>query len=722
MGLGTVVCAKAWTAKMKKMDKRFIVKTEDYKEMSDISSPIADENWAYNYDHMGNRLSATEGADAFSYTANALNQYTFATGQGNLTYDADGNLTSDLYWTYTWDALNRLVDMTPTQEGRVQGYKKHAFTYDYMSRRVRKQVYDWNVTNWDSVPSVDEKYVYDGWSLIAVYDGTSADALIRTYTWGMDGGTGGIGAQLSAKEHAGSRAGKTYLYVYDATGNVTQIVDSADGSVVAKYQYDPFGKTRLATGDGYQDINPFRYQTKFTDHNTGLIYYGYRFYSHGLGRFLNRDPLGEQGGLNLYAFVGNDPVNAREYLGLSVIREGGPDEYHWWREGLNDKHSDGNSNWRKILTQAYNMYYDHWNAAQRNDFQVATLDAYWHQDTNRHDEASLDRAVGAAVETAVLRLMGVDQAPSTPVANPTSSDGIDEISASSGASNTSDRNPVSNSKGGTDLGLVWHNDQWYPGTVILDPIIVTAGEGNDFLDAPPYYQWFVIGWTPGTGMTNQGGNRNGGTGSGGDSQGDSQDSQQNEEREWTQEDCDKLSSSWESGHFRNGPPLPYFGVHHNSGVWVPPSTSGVRSNTSGTAYIIETTYGFYAGVGGTGGYAWVGFENGYVAQYSVAGAGIGDPGASISIHAGRAWNAKNPDSLAGITLDFSGNATLGGVTLSFGATGAVVFGLDGVTDITGYGGSANLEAYDLIGYGDLGAEINSLADLESLLEFCYDMP
>jgi hypothetical protein len=172
------------------------------------------------------------------------------------------------------------------------------------------------------------------------------------------------------------------------------------------------------------------------------------------------------------------------------------------------------------------MYYDHWNAAQRNDFQVATLDAYWHQDTNRHDEASLDRAVGAAVETAVLRLMGVDQAPSTPVANPTSSDGIDEISASSGASNTSDRNPVSNSKGGTDLGLVWHNDQWYPGTVILDPIIVTAGEGNDFLDAPPYYQWFVIGWTPGTGMTNQGGNRNGGTGSGGDSQGDSQDSQQ----------------------------------------------------------------------------------------------------------------------------------------------------------------------------------------------------
>ena len=141
--------------------------------------------------------------------------------------------------------------------------------------------------------------------------------------------------------------------------NVTQLVHASDGSIVANYQYDPYGKTRVATGNGYESINPFRYQTKFTDNDSGLIYYGYRYYSHGLGRFLNQDPIGEKGGLNLYAFVGNDPVNQREFLGLSVIREGGPDEYHWWREGLNAT-SDGNSNWRKILTHAYNMYYNSW--------------------------------------------------------------------------------------------------------------------------------------------------------------------------------------------------------------------------------------------------------------------------------------------------------------------------------------------------------------------------
>jgi RHS repeat-associated protein len=323
------------------------------------------------------------------------------------------------------NALNRLTVMEPTPAGITQGYKKHRFTYDYMSRRVRKQTYEHSGSSWNPYPSLDEKYLYSGWHLVAVYDGLNANQLLRTFTWGADvsgsvGGLGGIGGLLSVQEHSGTHAGK-YLYVYDATGNVTQLVKASDGTVVAKYQYDPFGRTRVAAGNGYQHINPFRYQTKFTDNDSGLIYYGYRYYSHGLGRFLNQDPIGESGGLNLYAFVGNDPVNAREYLGLSVIRPGGPDEYHWWREGLNAS-DDGNSNWRQILTHAYNLYYSSWTAGQRNDFQVATLAAYWASDTDRHDEASLDRAVGKAVDDAVTRLMGSSKSstptppPSAPVA------------------------------------------------------------------------------------------------------------------------------------------------------------------------------------------------------------------------------------------------------------------------------------------------------------------
>jgi RHS repeat-associated protein len=222
------------------------------------------------------------------------------------------------------NALNRLTVMEPTPAGITQGYKKHRFTYDYMSRRVRKQTYGRGGSSWNPYPSLDEKYLYSGWHLVAVYDGLNANQLLRTFTWGADvsgsvGGLGGIGGLLSVQENTGTHAGK-YLYVYDATGNVTQLVKASDGTIVAKYQYDPFGRTRVAAGNGYQHINPFRYQTKFTDNASGLIYYGYRYYSHGLGRFLNQDPIGESGGLNLYAFVGNDPVNAREYLGLCATR------------------------------------------------------------------------------------------------------------------------------------------------------------------------------------------------------------------------------------------------------------------------------------------------------------------------------------------------------------------------------------------------------------------
>lgn len=66
----------------------------------------------------------------------------------------------------------------------------------------------------------------------------------------------------------------------------------------------------------YAKANPFRFATKFTDEETGLSYYGYRFYSPSLGRFINQDPIGEDGGLNLHGFAENDPMNGGDVLGL----------------------------------------------------------------------------------------------------------------------------------------------------------------------------------------------------------------------------------------------------------------------------------------------------------------------------------------------------------------------------------------------------------------------
>jgi RHS repeat-associated protein len=85
--------------------------------------------------------------------------------------------------------------------------------------------------------------------------------------------------------------------------------------VAAAYEYSPFGEI-LRAGGSMAKANPFRFSSKFTDDESGLIYYGHRYFSPELGRFINRDPSEEQGGANLYSFCGNNGVSAWDRLGL----------------------------------------------------------------------------------------------------------------------------------------------------------------------------------------------------------------------------------------------------------------------------------------------------------------------------------------------------------------------------------------------------------------------
>ena len=91
-----------------------------------------------------------------------------------------------------------------------------------------------------------------------------------------------------------------------------------DGQTVARYDYDAFGNriTNTAPELG-EDVCPFGFSTKLTDGETGLVYYGYRYYSPEMGRWVSRDPIGERGGINLYGMVGNDAVNMVDIVGLT---------------------------------------------------------------------------------------------------------------------------------------------------------------------------------------------------------------------------------------------------------------------------------------------------------------------------------------------------------------------------------------------------------------------
>ena len=110
---------------------------------------------------------------------------------------------------------------------------------------------------------------------------------------------------------------------YDGNGNILTLVNSSDGSTVAEYEYSPFGECIKATGPMALG-NKFRFSTKYTDDETGLIYYGYRYYDAKNGRWVGREPFGENGGINLYGYCENDIINKIDFLGLSPIAGLGP--------------------------------------------------------------------------------------------------------------------------------------------------------------------------------------------------------------------------------------------------------------------------------------------------------------------------------------------------------------------------------------------------------------
>ena len=164
---------------------------------------------------------------------------------------------------------------------------------------------------------MDERYLYQGWNLIAVYHpGETAPA--ETYTWGKDlngsiQGAGGVGGLLLAKKRGHDH--NAWIYHSDANGNVTEVTDSK-GKLLDHYEYDPFGQ--LVTEPALPE-NRYRFSTKSHDAESGFYYYGFRYYVPVDGRWICEDHIGEEGGLNLYGIVDNDTVNKWDYLGLTEL-------------------------------------------------------------------------------------------------------------------------------------------------------------------------------------------------------------------------------------------------------------------------------------------------------------------------------------------------------------------------------------------------------------------
>ena len=219
------------------------------------------------------------------------------------TYDADGNMTSDGRFHYTWNGENRLV-MASNDTTIV------TYAYDHRGRMVTK-------TLCSSAPLRLIKnitYIWDDWNIIREVVREGDSVAITDYVWGLDldgtlQGAGGVGGLLAVIRDDG-----VFLPTYDANGNVSEYV-STNGEIVAHYDYSPFGEPLVASGSLAATFT-HQFSTKPYCSVTGFSEYQMRKYMPEIGRWMSRDPIGERWDAKIYCAVGNDIANNIDVLGL----------------------------------------------------------------------------------------------------------------------------------------------------------------------------------------------------------------------------------------------------------------------------------------------------------------------------------------------------------------------------------------------------------------------
>lgn len=215
-------------------------------------------------------------------TTDRYNVVVTGTGTKTLVYDLNGNLTSDGERTFEWDALNRLIAVTV-------GTRRSEFVYNAARQRA-------TIVEKENATVTSIKNLISVGSEICEERDASNNVTKRYYGQGMQIGSA------------------NFYYTRDHLGSVREVTDSS-GAIRARYDYTVWGQRTKLVGDLDGD---FGFSGHYFHEPSGLHLALYRAYDVNLGRWITRDPVGEEGGVNLYGYVNNNPINWTDTLGLYV--------------------------------------------------------------------------------------------------------------------------------------------------------------------------------------------------------------------------------------------------------------------------------------------------------------------------------------------------------------------------------------------------------------------
>jgi RHS repeat-associated protein len=293
-----------------------------YNEKSELTNAVAsvdsDYRYAYAFDDIGNRESSSERGTNSVYAANQLNQYTeisdsalSASPRETFTpqFDDDGNQTliktSTGIWQVTYNGENRPVQWTLINSSTPNSSTPTliSMSFDRQGRRVTKN---------------DQRFVYNGYLQIANFELQTSNIKLQTFIWDP---TEKIATRPLLWNFSTFQPFNfsTSYYTHDGNKNVSEVI-VVDCNLAAHYEYAPFGALTAQCGISSAS-NPWRLSSEYAEDDTATVYYNYRHYEPQTGRWLQRDTLGEMGGINLFGYMYND-FTFFDFLGRCPFENG----------------------------------------------------------------------------------------------------------------------------------------------------------------------------------------------------------------------------------------------------------------------------------------------------------------------------------------------------------------------------------------------------------------